>query len=133
MQVQKYNGYQNPNFGTAVPITTTNPEIAIKLVRLGDLLHSTAHPQFRYLHLGCDIEDGFRGIIGDKDHKEVIAGIQTLSLGNRLRQGMIGHFKQVVDQEGNQPQNITKLTDLLNLQIFANCREAIAEVLTRLG
>lgn len=87
MQIQKYNGYQSPNFGTAVTIKTDDLEVASKLVQLGELFHKQAHPKFRYMPRGHEMgpKGLCRGVMGDGDHKEVIEGFQSLSLGNRLR------------------------------------------------
>lgn len=133
MQVQKYNGYQSPNFGTAIPITTNDNKIAIQLMRLGKLLHQQANPQFRYLPLTRSKEgSAFRGIFGDGDHKEVIESIQLLPYSNRLRPRMVDCFERTVSEESNQPQNITNLLDILNLPIFANCREEIVKTIRQL-
>lgn len=134
MQIQKVNSQQNPNFGTAVTIKTGNLETAKKLMSLGTLLQEQAKPQFRYLHLG--IETGpkglFKGIIGDREHGELIQGFQVMSLWNNLRMKTAQFIERTVTEEGNKPVIITSIEQILDLPMFANCRDAISTMIAGL-
>lgn len=132
MQVQRLNGYQNQNFGTAVTIKTGNDSVARGLRALGDLLEAQAHPQFRYLHLGVLTRerDGFyKGIIGDEDHKELIQACRAMSGKGDLRSQTMKFFEETVDKEGGEPVYINRLDQILNIPIFAKCRDAIAKMI----
>lgn len=134
MQIQKANSQQNPNFGTAVTLKTDDFKVVQKLVELGNLFHEQAHPKFEYFHVGLEVRPSnlFKGIIGDGDHKEVIEGFHKLSLSNRLRPQMSEFITKAVEKEGNKPVIITRIEQILDLPLFANCKDTIAEMIAKL-
>lgn len=130
MQIQRVNPQQDQSFGTAVTIKTANDKIARKLLKLGELFSEQNHPEFRFLFTGIEgNSDMFKGILGDKDHKEVIAGVQKLSLGNRLRQKVVKAICEAVKEEGDKPIVIESMEEILDLPIVANCRDSIAKII----
>ena len=131
MQIQKCKGYQNQNFGTAIPIRTNNEATAIRLMSLSSLLQQEVKPPFIYLHLACKTgqEDLHKGIIGTKEHEELIKGFKVLSLWNPLREKMARFIERTVDEEGSKPVVIDRIEQILDLPMFANCRDTIAKAI----
>lgn len=135
MQIQKINGKQSPNFGTAVTIKTRSDLVGLRLLKLGDLLQAQAHPQFSCLHFGLMSRehDGlYKVIIGDGNHKELIHACRTMSGVGCLKSKTMKFVEETVDKEGKEPVYINKLEQILDLPMFANCRDAIAKMIASL-
>lgn len=137
MQIQRVNSQQNPSFGNVATVRTSNFETMRKLIELGKMFDAQSAPEFRYLHGGSNNsmrrKEFFKGFFGDKEHKEFIEAFNSLPSGNRLRPKFGRLVGRTFAEEGGKPVVINKIEEILNLPIFANCREAIAKMIASIN
>lgn len=131
MQIQKYNGYQSPNFGDRQVIRIKDGSIL-----KGVMMKVVPNTQIYFKHLlNLGGEEFSTCLVATGDEREAINGIIKLMKPNRQAikefwelARMVNDLEGTIVSNASEPKNIEKWEDLLELPIFKDVADKIREV-----